>query len=73
MQRQATESRMFDFLSGISNDTYIFTTLGSIAVAALLFLRGNRETGVFVGEWAPTLLLMGLFYKLLRSPSVRGM
>ena len=73
MQRQVTRPRMFDFLANVSSDTYIFATLGSIVFAALLFLRGQREQAVFVGEWAPTLLIMGLFYKFLRHSREPGM
>lgn len=31
----------------------------SIVFAFVLFLRGNRNEGIFVGLWAPTLLLLG--------------
>lgn len=34
-------------------------TLLSILLALFLFLSGRRETGIFVGLWAPTVLQLG--------------
>ena len=31
----------------------------SILLSLLLFLSGKRETGIFVGLWAPTVLNLG--------------
>jgi hypothetical protein len=45
---------------------YLYATGASILGSAILFLRKNRDAGIFVGLWAPTILSMGLFYKLLR-------
>lgn len=66
MQQQVGRPGPFDFLSQIPTETYVLTTFGSIALSALLFLRGKHEDAVFVGEWAPTFLLLGLLYKILR-------
>lgn len=72
MQRQVTRPGPLIFLARIPTETYVLTTLGSIALSALLFLRGQREDAVFVGQWAPTLLLLGLLYKRLRRSEAEG-
>ena len=38
---------------------YVVGTLVSIVLSLVLFLRGNRSEGIFVGLWAPTILNLG--------------
>ncbi len=38
---------------------YVVGTLVSIVLSLILFLRGNRNEGIFVGLWAPTILSLG--------------
>ena len=38
---------------------FLVGALISIILAFGLFLRGNRNEGIFVGLWAPTLLQLG--------------
>jgi len=66
MAPEAAQQRVFTFLSSIPSTTYIYAMLGSVAASAVLYLMGRRHTALFVGEWAPTLVTIGLFYKLLR-------
>jgi predicted PurR-regulated permease PerM len=40
-------------------DIYIGGTLISILISLYLFVSGKRETGIFVGLWAPTVLQLG--------------
>ena len=40
-------------------DVYVAGTLVSIVLSLVLFLRGNRSEGIFVGLWAPTVLQLG--------------
>lgn len=65
MNPEATQEQVFGFLSSIPSETYIYAMLASIVGSAFLYLTGRRHTALFVGEWAPTFLAMGLFYKLL--------
>jgi hypothetical protein len=39
--------------------------LASMIGAVTLFLRKSRESAIFVGLWAPTILTLGLFYLLM--------
>ncbi len=60
---------MEDALEAVENmpsTVYFGATLGSIILAAVLYLSGRRHAGIFVGLWAPTILNLGLYNKLLR-------
>ena len=38
---------------------YVGGTLISIGISLWLYLSGRRETAIFVGLWAPTILNLG--------------
>ena len=60
---------MEDALEGMEKlptSVYYGGVLGSILLSAGLFLSGKRLAGIFVGLWAPTILNLGLYNKLLR-------
>jgi hypothetical protein len=38
---------------------YLGGTLLSILISLYLFITGKRESGIFVGLWAPTVLNLG--------------
>ncbi len=42
-----------------SKGIYLGVTLLSILISLYLFTSGRRETGIFVGLWAPTVLNLG--------------
>ena len=44
----------------------------SLSLSGLLYLAGKRTAALFVGQWPPTLILLSLFYRLLR-PSEEDM
>ena len=44
---------------GTSKGIYVGGTLLSILLSLYLFMSGRRETGIFVGLWAPTVLNLG--------------
>lgn len=48
----------------VTSWSYVAASLGSIASSAILHARGRREDGLFVGQWAPTLLGAALFTRL---------
>lgn len=50
----------------IPTAAYAVAAGASILASAILFLRRYRDWSLFVGQWAPTILIMGIFYKLLR-------
>ena len=38
---------------------YVGATLVSILISLALYMSGRRETAIFVGLWAPTILDLG--------------
>jgi hypothetical protein len=46
--------------------TWLIAAGASILGSAALMMAGRRETANFVGQWAPTLLLLGLYNKVVK-------
>ena len=44
---------------GTSKGIYLGGTLLSILLSIYLYTSGKRQTGIFVGLWAPTVLSLG--------------
>ncbi len=61
-QRQADFFRITD---QVPAEAWYWAALGSIIASASLFAMGKRDWSIFVGQWPPTFLLFGLFYKIL--------
>jgi hypothetical protein len=52
--------------SRIPSGTYLTVAVGAMAASALMMLLGKRNVANFVGQWAPTILIMGLYNKLVK-------
>ncbi|MCV0403642.1 MAG: hypothetical protein K5924_08015 [Chloroflexi bacterium] len=50
----------------IPAETFIAATGVSIFLSLFLFFSGRKQAAQFVGLWAPTIINLGLFLKLLR-------
>ena len=51
----------------LPSDTFLWAAMASIATCATLQLMGSKHASVFVGQWAPTFLLLGLYNKLVKQ------
>lgn len=51
----------------LPSDTFLWAAVGSMVASASLHIMGNKETSVFVGQWAPTFLILGLYNKLVKQ------
>jgi hypothetical protein len=51
----------------LPSDTFLWMAVGSMAVSATMHLMGNKQASVFVGQWAPSFLLLGLYNKLVKQ------
>lgn len=51
----------------VSSDVFLFLALGSMAASLVLELAGKGPQSRFVGMWAPTLLTMGVYNKLVKA------
>lgn len=50
----------------LPSDTFLWAALASIGLSLALKLTGRRHDALFVGEWAPTFLLLGIYNKLVK-------
>ncbi|MCE5313965.1 MAG: hypothetical protein ABFD49_12095 [Armatimonadota bacterium] len=65
-QRRIVDSAM-SVPEKISPRVFFGLSLGSIILSLGLFAAKRKDDAVFVGHWAPTFLLLGLFSRLVSS------
>ena len=51
----------------IPSDVYLWAALGSMAASLALKLSGQSKTALFVGQWAPTFLILGMYNKMVKQ------
>ncbi len=56
-----------DQTAKLPSDTFLWAAIGSIATSMTLQLMGNKQGSLFVGQWAPTFLILGLYNKLVKQ------
>jgi hypothetical protein len=49
---------------------FLGLALGAMAASAALVLTGRKQLGNFVGQWAPSILIMGLYNKIAKEVAV---
>ena len=52
--------------SKIPSDWFLWAAAASIAGSITLQCTGRKEDSLFVGQWAPTFLILGLYNKLVK-------
>lgn len=50
----------------IPSDVFLWSAGASILGSLSLKMKGRHEDAIFVGQWAPTLLLIGHYNKLVK-------
>jgi hypothetical protein len=67
-QREGTVARTIESqTSKLPSDTFLWAAVGSIAGSLTAQMMGKKEFSLFVGQWAPTLLILGLYNKLVKQ------
>jgi hypothetical protein len=56
----------------LPSDLFLWAAVGSMAASAAFQLVGNRNTSVFIGQWAPTFLILGVYNKLVKQMGSDG-
>jgi len=51
----------------LPSDTFLWAAIASMATSATFHMMGNKSASVFVGQWAPTFLILGLYNKLVKQ------
>ena len=54
------------YTSQVPSGAYLSLAVGSIGISALLHMAGRKDDAQFVGHWVPTILLLGLYNKLVK-------
>ena len=55
-----------DQTAKLPSDTFLWAAVGAISTSMTLQLMGKQHASLFVGQWAPTLLILGLYNKLVK-------
>jgi len=50
----------------LPSDTFLWLAGASIATSLTLKIMGRERDAVFVGQWAPTFLLLGVYNKIVK-------
>ncbi|HZQ19024.1 MAG TPA: hypothetical protein VFA90_09900 [Terriglobales bacterium] len=51
----------------VPSSAFLAAAIGSIGTSAILKAFGKDHWAVFVGQWAPTFLILGLYNKLVKQ------
>jgi hypothetical protein len=51
----------------IPSISFLSMAVGSMAVSAALMLMGRKQWANFVGQWAPSILIMGTYNKIAKT------
>ena len=52
--------------------TYLSLDIGAMALSWLFLILGRRSVANFVGQWVPTILIIGLYNKLVKLHGSEG-
>ena len=50
----------------LPSDLFLWAALGSIGLSLVFQATGKKHDALFVGQWAPTFLLLGLYNKIVK-------
>ena len=56
-----------DQTARLPSDTFLWMAVGAVTASAAMQAMGNKHGSLFVGQWAPTLLILGLYNKLVKQ------
>jgi hypothetical protein len=54
------------YTSAVPSGAYLSAAIGAIGLSAILKLAGRDQGAQFVGHWVPTILILGLYNKLVK-------
>jgi hypothetical protein len=55
-----------EYTAQLPSDTFLWAAGASILGSLTLMATGNRHGALFVGQWAPTFLLLGIYNKIVK-------
>ncbi len=64
---EGTVTRMIEQqTSKLPSDTFLIAAGGAILGSLAMHLFGRRSTALLLGQWVPTLLILGVYNKLVK-------
>jgi|1185.fasta_scaffold204483_2 hypothetical protein len=51
----------------LPSDTFLWAAIGAISTSMTLQMLGKQHASLFVGQWAPTFLILGLYNKIVKE------
>jgi hypothetical protein len=65
--REGTVARSIEQQTAkMPSDTFLWAAIGSIATSLVMMGLGQEKKANFVGQWAPTFLILGLYNKMVK-------
>jgi hypothetical protein len=65
--REGTVARIIEEQTAkMPSDVFLWAATASIAGSLMLKFAGRDHDSLFVGQWAPTFLILGLYNKLVK-------
>lgn len=55
-----------DYTARIPSDVFLWAALGSMVVSATFKILDREKDALFVGQWAPSFLMLGLYNKFVK-------
>src|SRR6202521_1330776 len=52
----------------LPSDTFFWAAMGSIGLSLAMMLTGEEKKAQVIGQWAPTLVILGLYNKMVKLP-----
>lgn len=56
----------------LPSDLFLWAAIGSIGASLIMKFMDRDEDSEFIGQWAPTLLILGLYNKLVKLHGSEG-
>jgi hypothetical protein len=67
---EAREGRMAKMIEDVTeklpSDTFLWTAIGSTVLSVALLAKGKKHAGLWVGQLGLSLLIMGLYNKVVK-------
>ncbi|HYG39774.1 MAG TPA: hypothetical protein VD908_14205 [Cytophagales bacterium] len=51
----------------LPSDVFLWAAVGSMAASLTLKLLKQNHTALFIGQWAPSFLLLGIYNKIVKT------
>lgn len=71
--REGTVARSIEQQTAkLPSDTFLWGAIGAIGASLVLMAMGEEKKANFIGHWAPTILILGLYNKMVKLHGSEG-